>query len=196
MKRFLSIPVAAMLLVSLHTVACIGGSDETSALEAKRAALRPAPPLSWGTTCIRNDFSSFATASDTKKTEVCFEQENCKTKKSERSGASFGGEAFYSSTYYSDTKLFIGTCRDKKPITCEGRERKSECDTCMYSRCCTEIAFCEDDPNCLALIKCMTDCNGNDACSKECSENAEPIARGNLAEALKCADSACSKACK
>ena len=159
-------------------------------------SLHKAPPMAFGTTCTKVEDSSYGTSSSHEETPVCLEGGgNCGALKSS-SGSDFGGGAAYNGfTGYKDVKWFEGTCADQKPITCDQRPVKNDCDACQYAKCCDRVALCEDDPNCVAIVDCVSGCKKDEACANRCLDHGDLLAKLNVQAAITCMVDHCTAEC-
>lgn len=188
---FLSLAASLVLTVS----GCSGSSDAPPDPTSKES-LTKAPPMEFGTTCTKLDNSSYGTAHSHDETPMCLQGGGDCGELHSSSDSAFGGGAAYGDfVTYKDVKWFEGTCADQKPISCDQRPANTDCETCQYEECCTPVALCEDDPNCIAIADCVTGCKGDTACTRRCLEHGEPRATSSLERAVECVRNRCSAKC-
>ena len=183
--------LAVTILVSAIGLGCAATPvDPTS-----REALQKAPPMAFGTTCTKVEYSSYGSSTSHSETPVCLDNWDCGTMDSSSARDYAAGADYYGDTHYADVAFFEGTCAEKKPITCDERPAANDCDTCQYSQCCTRVALCEDDPNCVAIADCVNTCKDDQACATRCLNNGDSTASSNLKAAAQCVQSRCAVEC-
>lgn len=182
---------------SLAAVGVVGCSSASSTPDpTSREALRKAPPIEFGMTCTKVVDESYGTAHSHDETPVCLGGGGDCNDLAPSSGDAFGGgDEYFGATYYEDFHWFEGTCENHKPITCDQRPKANACDTCKYAVCCVPIVLCEDDPNCQAVVACVTYCKDDKACAARCMQNGDARATKNLGDAVGCVLHACAKEC-
>jgi hypothetical protein len=67
------------------------------------------------------------------------------------------------------------------------------CETCVESRCCSLVALCSNNPDCLSLADCVDGCD-TQACVNDCKTNF-PNAVGDFDAMNQCLDSNCGVDC-
>jgi len=127
---------------------------------------------------------------------MCLELQDCADLEDSTGYGYGGGATFNSSTDYRNIEWFEGDCSDKRAISCDDRPQPNACASCQYKSCCSEVAICEDDPNCLAINDCVGACKNDDACVKSCLDRGESHAAKNLVRAATCIQSACKSDCE
>lgn len=193
-------PLRLAALATMLAAALVGSTgcapdddvDPTSA-----SALRRAEPLAFGCTYVREDYSSYGTASSTKRTPACTTGLRCEELETPDSDHAYvGGGSYFGVTLLEDRSDFIGTCDDPQPISCEYLEETGNaCDACLAKSCCLYTFLCDQDPNCHAIIECIDGCKDDEACQTRCVTNGERTASNHLVEAASCLGRMCSDAC-
>lgn len=190
MKR---LRVAVILLAAIVTSACSGGDAGGSGSAGQAASY--SPPFEWGNTCTKVFASSYGPAHDEKHTPLCLENRACWDDDPDPGYAFDGTAAYHSVTYYEDVVWFEGTCENPKPISCAGRGDGSTCSTCANQVCCGPTSICVDDPNCVALAKCVAQCDGRYDCESACKTRADYVAQDSLERFEKCLTDNCETEC-
>jgi hypothetical protein len=176
------------LLATLALGMLMMGCSSSAASEdpTSVAALNKAPPMKWGSTCDQQTYHSYGDLHGSSSTPACLEGEDCHD---------YGGTDAFGYYYASGISYFEGTCNDPHPVTCDQRVPKTDCDACKYEKCCTYVALCEDDPNCLAIQACVAHCNGVYECNHVCYTNGEYSASAHYRNARDCFGSVCRDRC-
>jgi hypothetical protein len=79
------------------------------------------------------------------------------------------------------------------PLVCEPPAfAEPFCDTCLRGACCAEIAACQGEPRCEALLACLAAC-ADDACRGAC-ESAQKLGESSAA-LLACLSARCDEPC-
>jgi hypothetical protein len=194
MKNFVAFLALAASVV-LPVSGC-SGSSNAAPDPTSREALTKAPPMESGTTCTKVEISSYGTAHSHDETPVCLQAGGDCEKMHGSEASDYGGGAAYNDfVSYKDVKWFEGTCADQKPISCAQRSANDDCGACQYKECCAPVAICEDDPNCVAVVDCVTACKADTACVGRCIQNGEPRATSNLKAAVQCVRDRCAAKC-
>lgn len=72
----------------------------------------------------------------------------------------------------------------------------NECGKCQASKCCTQWTACDNDMDCLQLMGCVDQCQGDEACLNTCAEQFPNNASQQAAlGVLQCASGSCSASC-
>jgi hypothetical protein len=188
---------SALFLIGIVTSACSGGDGGNSSGAGNLASASStwSPPFAWGNTCTQVFDSSYGPSHSEKRTPLCLENRACWDDAPDP-GYNFDGTAAYHSvTYYEDVVWFEGTCDNPKPVSCAGRGDGSACSTCSNQVCCGPTAICIDDPNCVALAKCLLQCNGRSDCQATCNSQADYVAQDSLQRFEKCLSNNCATEC-
>jgi len=172
----------ACFLLNLGCSASASAPDPTS-----WEALHKAPTLKWGSTCVERGSYSYGDLGGSTSTPYCEEDLDCADAEPITTGLG--------TTYYSNFTYFEGTCADQHPVTCDQRVPKDDCDACQYEQCCTFVALCEDDPNCLAVNDCFIHCKDDDKCARNCALNGDLSAEEIFRKANTCINNRCSDRC-
>lgn len=99
--------------------------------------------------------------------------------------------------YNHDEVEYVGTCSGARdPVTCDDLASDGNaCDACVATSCCWPAYLCSHDPNCQAIIDCVTSCQ-NDSCIDRCIGNADPTAAESYSATTECLSGRCASDCK
>jgi hypothetical protein len=191
-----TLKLIAVVLLTTTTLVNAGCTADEEPDPTSREALQKAEPLKFGCSFVREEYSSFGTYSETKRTPDCSTLMSCSELDSPDSyRASLGDQSYYSSTIFKERVDFIGTCAEHEPISCEYLETGNECDACAARSCCAPNYLCDHDPNCIAITDCLKNCKEDRDCQNRCLHNGEYSAAKNLRAAVTCLASSCKEAC-
>lgn len=84
-------------------------------------------------------------------------------------------------------------CAAQQYCSSGGSQDSDECGQCAADYCTDEYDAC--DQACLAVARCVSNCNGNQTCVKSCTQPSIPGV-AQLAALLRCIDAVCSSECQ
>lgn len=185
-----------VFFVSLFSLGCSSGSHEVDA--TSKEALQLAPPIQYGCTYTeRSDNYVGGDLIGTNSQPMCSMDKRCSEVGAPHGdiGGYAGGSTYRTSSSYVGRTDFVGTCDAPQPIACDDYANRDTCDQCIGKSCCAPAFLCEHDPNCKAIVDCITNCKEDAACTQRCADNGEPSAIANLRALAHCLSGTCASAC-
>ncbi len=185
-----------VFFVSLVSFGCSSGSHDVDA--TSKEALQKAPPIQYGCT-YTEESSNYVDGNSigANSRPMCSMGKRCSEVGSpdDDIGGYAGGSTYRTSSSYAGKTDFVGTCDAPRPISCDDYDNGDACDQCLGKSCCSPAFLCEHDPNCKAIVDCVSNCKNDAACTQRCADNGEPSAFENLRALAKCLSGACASAC-